>query len=210
VNYAGICICHDRHWGDGLLLSAGALLDNPGYEATLIAALRETIRSGDNVVIVGGGVGVTAVVAALRTTGIVHCFEGSKQQAQCVQKTAARNGVANVSVHHAIVASSIAVYEGEGGDIMPASDLPRCDVLELDCEGAEVEILRGMTIQPRVILVETHGLFGAPTELVASLLRKRGYAVLDRGVAEPRLREGCIKDDIRVLLGVRSRDWQES
>src|SRR4051794_1517384 len=87
VNYAGICICHDRHWGDGLLLSAGALLDNPGYEATLIAALRETIRSGDNVVIVGGGVGVTAVVAALRTTGIVHCFEGSKQQAQCVQKT---------------------------------------------------------------------------------------------------------------------------
>ena len=57
----------------------------------------------------------------------------------------------------------------------------------MDCEGAEVEILREMTIQPRVILVETHGLFGAPTDLVASLLEKRGYVVSDRGLAEPRI-----------------------
>jgi hypothetical protein len=59
-----------------------------------------------------------------------------------------------------------------------------------------------MIIQPRVILVETHGLYGAPTDLVASLLEKRGYVVSDRGVAEPRMAEQHTKQDIRVLLGV--------
>jgi hypothetical protein len=32
-------------------------------------------------------------------------------------------------------------------------------------------------------------LFGAPTNLVPSLLEKRGYLVSDRGVAEPRMAE---------------------
>jgi hypothetical protein len=64
---------------------------------------------------------------------------------------------------------------------LAASQLPSCDVLQLDCEGAEVEIPREMTIQPRVILVETHGIFGAPTNLGASVLEKRSYVVSDRG-----------------------------
>ena len=68
--------------------------------------------------------------------------------------------------------------------------------------GAEVEIFRGLTIRPRVILVETHGVFGAPTGLVASLLEKRGYTVSDRGLSEPRLAELHAKQDVRVLLGV--------
>ena len=61
-----------------------------------------------------------------------------------------------------------------------------------------------MMIQPRVILVETHGLYGAPTALVASLLEKRGYVVSDRGLAEPRLLDSCTKNDIRVLLGINN------
>ena len=109
------------------------------------------------------------------------------------------------AIHHAVVAKSIAVY-GSGSDVgavLPPSQLPPCNVLELDCEGAEVEILRELTIQPRVILVETHGLYGAPTDLVASLLEKRGYIVSDRGVAEPRVADHCTKHDIRVLLGIK-------
>jgi hypothetical protein len=77
-------------------------------------------------------------------------------------------------------------------------------VLQLDCEGAEVEILRELIVQPRVILVETHGLFGSPTDLVASLLEKRGYVVSDRGVAEPRMAEYHTENDVRVLLGVNN------
>jgi hypothetical protein len=182
-------------------------VDQPGYEAALIAALSETIRLGDNVGIVGGGLGVTAVVAALRagSLGTVQCFEGSKQYVRLAQQTAARNRITNINIRHGVVAKSIATFGGgvgnDLGPVLPSSQLPPCNVLEMDCEGAEVEILRELTIQPRVIVVETHGVFGAPTDLVASLLEKRGYVVSDRGVAEPRMVEYHTKNDIRVLLG---------
>ena len=113
-----------------------------------------------------------------------------------MQQTAVRNRITNINVHHAVVAKIVGTFHVVGtfnggvasdlGPVLPPSQLPTCNVLEMDCEGAEVEILREMTIQPRVIVVETHGLYGAPTDLVASLLEKRGYVVSDRGVAEPR------------------------
>lgn len=92
------------------------------------------------------------------------------------------------------------------GPQLSASQLPPCDVLQMDCEGAEVGLLREMIIQPRVILVETHGVFGAPTKLVASLLEQRGYAVADRRVAEPRIAEHCTKHNVGVLLGTIRRE----
>jgi hypothetical protein len=209
VYYAGIPICHDIKWGDRIVptswVPADACADLPSYEAGLITALREVIRPGDNVIVIGGGLGVTAVVAALRVgpLGVVQCFEGSKQHVAFVKQTAARNRVTNLSVRHAVVARSIMVYAsgGDVGALLPPSQLPPCDVLELDCEGAEVEILQELAVQPRVILVETHGMFGAPSGLVASLLERRGYIVSDRGVAVPS--EYCVKNDIRVLLGSR-------
>jgi hypothetical protein len=207
IHYAGsIRICHDVKWGDRIVPKSWvpALGNQPDYEVTLVAGLKETIKSGDKVVIVGGGVGVTATVAALCTgpSGTVECFEGSKQHVRFVRQTAARNNINNVSVHHAVVAKSIAVYGSDQGSVLPPSQLPACDVLQLDCEGAEVDILRELTIQPRVILVETHGLYGAPTDLVASLLGKRGYIVSQRGEADSS--DHCKKYDIRVLLGINS------
>jgi hypothetical protein len=213
VQYAGIPICYDRKWGDRIVPTSWvpneALADDqPNYEGTLITGLRETIKPGDGVVIVGGGLGVTAVVAAFRAgpSGSVQCFEGSKQYVRLAQQTAARNRVTNVSIHHAVVAKSIFVY-GSGSDVGAAispSQLPACNVLQLDCEGSEVEILRELTIQPRVILVETHGLYGAPTDLVASLLEKRGYIVSHRGVVEPRIGDYCTKYDVQVLLRIHN------
>jgi Protein-L-isoaspartate(D-aspartate) O-methyltransferase (PCMT) len=211
IHYAGLSV-YDRKWGDRMVPASwvpyqwGPVADEPDYEAALVAGLRETVKHGDRVVVIGGGYGITAVVAALLAgpSGAVQCFEGSQEHVRLTQRTAARNKVSNVRVHHAVVAKSTFVF-GPGGDlgpVLPASQLPSCDVLQLDCEGAEVEILREMTIQPRVILVETHGVFGAPTNLVASVLEKRGYLVSDRGLAEPRLAALCTKQDVRVLLGV--------
>ena len=209
IYYAGIPICHDRKWGDSMVpaswIPSGAISDEPAYEAGLLAGLAKTVRSGDKVVIVGGGLGVTAVAAALRTgpAGNVVCFEGSQQHVRFIQRTAARNGVSNIVVHHAVVEKAVDVY-GSGGDVggvFPSSQLPECNVLEMDCEGAEVEILRELTISPRVILVETHGLYGAPTRLIASLLENRGYVVSDLGLAVHD--DHCRKNDIRVLLGIQ-------
>lgn len=177
----------------------------PSYEAGLVAGLNADVRPGDRIVVVGGGIGVTVAVAALRTgpSGQVDCFEGSLQNCRLVGETAALNAVENVRVHHAVVASNIAVYgdASETGAIVSPIDLPDCDVLELDCEGAEVQILREMTIRPRLLLVETHGIYGAPSALVANLMEAAGYTVTDLGLAEPLLSESCTRDDVRVLRG---------
>ena len=214
VCYAGIPTCFDKKWSDRFVPVSwlhNDIPDEPRYEAALVAALKETVRPEDNVVIIGAGLGVTAVVAALRAgpLGNIQCFEGSEKYVGLAQQTAARNGITNISIHHAVVVKLIGTFGGgvanDLGPVLPPSQLPTCNVLEMDCEGAEVEILRETTIQPRVIIVETHGLYGAPTDLVASLLEKRGYVVSDRGIAEPRLVEKCTKYDIRVLLGICSQ-----
>ena len=181
---------------------------NSSYEAALVCGLNVHVHSGDQVVVVGGGIGVTAVNAALRagSSGHVICFEGSLENCTLVRRTAALNGIDNLTVHHAVVSQSIAVYGAtvQSGETLPADQLPPCDVLELDCEGAEMQILREMTIRPRVLLVETHGVYSSPTSEVASAMMACGYVVSDLGWAEPSQVDTCMRDDIRVLLGLYS------
>src|SRR5262249_43022645 len=136
IEYAGNLLClESRNWGrspgSDNLGSDEARADQPGYEATLVAGLNETVRPGDSVVIVGSGFGVTAVVAGLRAgpSGTVQCFEGSKEYVRFTQKTVVRNKITNISVHHAVVAKSIFVF-GSGshvGTVMPPSQLPPCN-----------------------------------------------------------------------------------
>ena len=209
VRYAGIPTSHVRKWGDRTVPPTwrpNEVVDAPGYESTLVEGLRQHVRPGDRVVVVGGGIGVTAAIAALQAgpSGSVQCYEGAGEGVEKVRRTAALNDVAErVTVHHAVVARSIAVYGTEPDRAVVAPrDLPECDVLEMDCEGAEADILREMTIRPRVVLVETHGCYGSPTILVASLLRERGYLVHEQGVAEAGTREFCEANDIQVVVGV--------
>jgi hypothetical protein len=49
--------------------------------------------------------------------------------------------------------------------------LPQADVIEMDCEGAELEIIENLSIRPRVITVETH----SNHDDVLNALEKIGY-----------------------------------
>ncbi len=210
VRYAGVAIAKDRKIGDLILLRSWVppdLRDIPNYEQTLISGIREHVRIGDHVVVVGGGEGVTSTIAAQMAgdSGSVVCFEGARECATNVEIAARRNGVWHrLTVRHAVVGTAIAVYglkESQSSVVIDPADLPRCDVLQLDCEGAEITILENMRIAPRAIVVETHGLYGAPTVTVRQLLEDRGYNVFDLGWAEPRVVDNCIERDIRVLAG---------
>lgn len=213
VKYSGIPISRERKFGDTkmpVFLVPHPLEDIEGYEQTLIGALQSEIRVGDRVTVVGGGEGVTAVVAAqaVGETGSVVCFEGSGWGVRKVMATGIRNKVSRrLTVKHAVVGKAMNVY-GDPGQlstlVVAPAELPESDVLELDCEGAEIVILRNMTIRPRVIAVETHGFYGAPTVVVKELLEELDYTVEEWGIAEPRLSEICETNDIRVLLGKRN------
>jgi hypothetical protein len=213
VKYSGVPISRERKLGDTAMpgfLIPGLLEDIDGYESALISALQSHLRPGDKVTIVGGGEGVTAVIAAkgVGEIGSVVCFEGSSWVAQQVRATAARNGVSRrLTVTHAIVGAAIEVYGAQHHQsalVIRPEDLPECDVLELDCEGSELGILRNMAHRPRVITVETHGVNGSPTSKVKELLEGLDYRVRDCGVAETRLSEFCERNDMRVLAAERN------
>jgi hypothetical protein len=213
VKYFNIPIS-ERKFGDTKLpafLVPRTLEDIPDYEETLINALQAQVRSGDRVIIVGGGEGITAVVAAkaVGEKGSVICFEGNSWNVRKIKATAARNKMLNrLTVEHAVVGKAIAVYgvpHQLSTVVVSPAELPECDLLELDCEGAEILILRNMAIRPRVIAVETHGVYGAPTRMVKELLEKLDYAVEEWGLAEPRVSEECEANDIRILVGKRDQ-----
>ncbi len=73
------------------------------------------------------------------------CFEGNSWNVSKIKGTAARNRLSGrLTVKHAVVGEAIAVYGGSdqlASLVVSPTELPECDVLELDCEGAELPIL---------------------------------------------------------------------
>lgn len=182
----------------------------PNYESGLISGMEERLHPGFDVVIVGGGWGVTAVKAAEKVgeDGTVTVYEGSAREVDRVRRTVETNGYSDiVDVHHATVGTALNLRgeSGESGEaaVVNPGKLPQCDVLELDCEGSEVEILKELTIRPDVILVETHGLYDASTDKVKSILSNISYSVVSNVVADEDNPEKCKTDDIRVLTALR-------
>jgi len=212
IRYAGVIVGY-RKLGDGLIPKdwrPRQSEDQLTYEDALVRGLQKFVKKGDRVVIVGGGLGVTAVIAARLVTesGGVTCYEGAEEGVKNVRATAQLNQVgAQLKIEHAVVGSSISVWGAvpDNGVVDPGS-LPECDVLELDCEGAEVEILEKMIIKPGVVLVETHGFLGAPRKKVREKLEWLGYQVTELGVAESRVTTFCVANDIYVLAGLRKVD----
>ena len=166
---------------------------NDRYEAAAVIALRMHVRKGDRVVVVGGGYGVTVSIAAVLSgpRGQITCFEGGEAQVDTVRATVALNEL-EARVVHAFVGPCEHVYGALGAAVnVPPEGLPECDVLELDCEGAEMTILSRMTIRPLIVIVESHGLYGSRSSELAGMLVRLGYAVSDLGVAEPDGRLGA-------------------
>lgn len=177
--------------------------DNSVYEAGIIESLRNHAEDGDHVVIIGGGLGVTAVEAAVQVgaRGRVTVYEAAEEYFEFVKETASLNDVADrITCHHAMVSSS-GEQRGSSasGKVVDPGELPDCDVLELDCEGAELKILQQLEIRPSIIIVETHGHYDAPPHLIANQLGTLGYEITSRRIAEPKLEWLCKENDIYVL-----------
>jgi hypothetical protein len=167
---------------NGVALNVGRLFDTnvivPEYKQGTIEPLRILTKEEDDVTVIGGGFGVSAVVAAHQASSVT-VFEGSRKQANIVRETAKLNRVAkDVTVIEAIVGRAIDVYgESHADTVMQPSELDRCDVLEMDCEGAEEFILKELDITPRVIIVESHPQFGVTPESIRQHLMDNGYDI---------------------------------
>lgn len=181
-------------------------ISDPNYESGLCELIDTRVSSGDDVVVVGGGWGVTAVKAAraVGSDGSVVVFEGGVDEVEQVAQTCVLNNVADqVEIRHAIVGDEIALRSsGENAELVEPGELPECNILQLDCEGAELKILEEMEIRPRELFVESHGFLGADTESVRKVLTELGYSVASSMVADVRMAETCKEQDIHVLHAV--------
>lgn len=126
--------------------------DRPYYESGLIFGLKQFVKNGDNLTIIGGGFGITAVVGStlVGRSGSVLVYEGSAQQLRICESVIAMNKTsAPIRLQHAIVGDSIGIYGNENDKAvrMTPQELQDCDVLEMDCEGSELGILRSMEVR---------------------------------------------------------------
>jgi len=161
----------------------------PDDEEFVGTTLREQVEQDDTVVIIGGGYGITTTIAARQTTEVIT-YEASNRQFERLKETLYLNKVFNnVTLHHSIVADTTVHSNNKYGkstaNMIDPSELPSCDFLQIDCEGAELEILEKMSIRPDKILVETHGFIQSTEEKVTNKLKGAGYTVIDRYEEKP-------------------------
>lgn len=181
VSYNRIGTPHEVSVLDRIVPGYNRPSDNPDYENSEVDAMRTYTEGGDKIVIVGAGRGITPTAAAnsVGGDGLVVGYEASADRISRAKKTVQYNQVSDiVELHHTIVARAESVAGKVGSaTVLPPDELPDCDFLELDCEGAEEKILSKMTIYPRVISVETHETMGVSHANVMKILENRGYQI---------------------------------
>lgn len=176
----------------------------PDWKEGTVSSVKDTVTCGDRVVEIGSGFGVCTVWAARRAgdDGGVTTYEASENRYGILNETLRLNGVSNrVETNHALVGEKIDVF-GElatADEIYPV-DLPQCDVLITDCEGAEMQILSALRDQdgfnPRSMVIETHGFAGASTDAVIDELQEQGYEITSIKDASP---YGSPEEDNKVV-----------
>lgn len=145
-----------------------------------VNAHKRYTKKGDDIIIIGGGRGVSTVNAAKETgsTGSVTVFEGSEKYSNIIEEVVDLNEVDDrVEIKQRIVGPDKKVYDdSKEYDKIRPENLTKCDVLEMDCEGAEEEIMKNLKIFPRVITIELHPK-RSDYERTLSELSKRGYKI---------------------------------
>lgn len=151
----------------------------PQYEQPLCDAIRKNVKKNDDVVVVGGGKGVSTVLSLEHShlEGTATVIEASERQCSDIREVLRWHGLSNrAEVRHASIGEIRNAYGTLGHPTeLSAEDIPDCDVLVMDCEGAEKRILSNLDSRPRVIVTETHGCFDSPTQRAITRLREMRY-----------------------------------
>lgn len=188
INYNGVSVqartIADRLVPIQLPVNHGGHPNPSEYEAGMVVGTKRIVTEGDTVVVIGGGMGVTTVHAAKQagSSGKVIVYEGAANQIGILQDTIRKNGVADIiDVRHSIVGEAFKLEgSAKGASIIPPNEIVECDSLIMDCEGAEVGMLQGLTFTPKLV-VETHG----NREKVVREIEELGLKIESEEVAEP-------------------------
>ena len=157
---------------------------NLPYKKNNSKAIEETVEEGDRPVSIGGGRGVNPT-RIMSKNGIptVKVFEPGKK----MRKICFRNMKENINhypgfqfrIYKGFFYASDEVWgEVDEEEKLTVEDIPECDLLEMDCEGAEVHIIPNLVEiekPPKKLIVEVHEGINTSREEVNSLLEYANY-----------------------------------
>lgn len=143
---------------------------------------------------------MSTVVAAelVAPVGSVIVFEPSPEMINIIQQTLALNATPEVyDLRQTLIGPPLQVYtDKEIEDIDKTEELPQCDLLLLDCEGAEYEIIENLETRPQYVIIELHpDLVEHSPDAVLTAASQYGYEIIHsatyygKPVTEKRLRE---------------------
>jgi FkbM family methyltransferase len=181
-----------------------------GYERKEAEAVLRTVREGDRVIELGGGIGyMSSFVSAKRKVEIVRAFEANPALIPYIRRVHAANDLPQAEVTHGILgesdgeadfyvrpdilSSSLAIMEGEEPPApvkVPVHDHRRVwqelrpNLLICDIEGAEVDLLPRLDLGSlRAAIVELHPQWIGPegVNTVFRAFMEAGLAYYHRG-----------------------------
>lgn len=138
------------------------------------------VNNNDKCFCIGGGEGITASHMAEKGDHVVIA-EPAKQMIEKINSTMSLSNHENYEVKPWLFYSS--PEEDIWGNLhseteqKTGEDIPKCDVLEMDCEGAELPILRDIEVCPRVLIVEVHCKKGIDYNEVIDTVEEKGYHI---------------------------------
>ena len=149
----------------------------PSYKQHLVAAVRDAVEPGDDVVFVGGGRAVAPVHAA-RCGADVTVYEAGDEALSVTKSAAELNGVDLHTIYMTVGAPGAVTGREAGYSADP--DAIGGDVLVLDCEGAERDILPVDGFE--TVIVETHPEHGSTLAAVRERLPDAATVVGDDAI----------------------------
>lgn len=132
---------------------------------------------------VGSGISLTHNCAKPRSNNSFIGIDGSQEQIEIAKANCKLNGVdsSKFELIEGYVGNPTHVYGEKNQQSLMMIDINKIkfDVLELDCEGSEIEILRDISVRPRHIIVEMHPMYRyVNIEIFLEEMKSKGYKLM--------------------------------
>jgi len=167
-------------------------IDHETYESETRRLMREYLRPDDELLVIGGGTGITSITASPHIQRVT-AIEADARIRDRFMHHLDRNGVDNVDVHLGWV--------GDADDLNRPADVPVFELdghtaMEIDVEGNGLPIIPRIPDTVRTVFYESHPTRGVSTFDAMEQLRKQGFRIIDRRTEWP-------TSGNEIILGVR-------
>lgn len=134
-------------------------------ELGILVSHDDVYEENDIILAVGVGSGISLIhnCSKHRKVKSFIGIDGSLKQIEIAIANAKQNGIdfSKFELIEGYVGNPTNIYGGHNQQSTKIIDINymKFDVLELDCEGSEIEILRDLSVRPRHIIVEMHPMY---------------------------------------------------